>query len=100
MPEDIGRHNALDKAIGKVLLDGTQKKAVIVILTSRLSFEMVQKAACLGAEILAGESSATSSAIELANSCELTLIGFLRGNKGNVYTHRERLIETTIAKVN
>lgn len=91
LSEDVGRHNALDKAIGKVLLERKRKAAGIVILTSRLSFEMVQKAARLGAEIVAGISAPTSSAIELADSCDMTLIGLLRGTGGDIYTHPERV---------
>lgn len=91
LSEDVGRHNALDKAIGKVLLERKQKAAGIVILTSRLSFEMVQKAARLGAEIVAGISSPTSSAIELADSCDITLVGLLRDTGGDICTHPERV---------
>jgi FdhD protein len=90
--EDVGRHNALDKAIGKLVFSRSVDKAAVVVLTSRLSFEMVQKAARLGAEIVCGVSSPTSLAIELAKSVNLTLIGFLRGKRGNIYTCPERII--------
>jgi len=93
--EDVGRHNALDKAIGKLLFHRNIKKAAIVVLTSRLSFEMVQKAARIGVEIVCGVSSPTSLAIELAKKVNLTLIGFLRGKRGNIYTCPERI--TTIS---
>jgi FdhD protein len=91
LSEDVGRHNALDKTIGKLLLSRKRKEARIGILTSRLSYEMVQKAARLGLEILAGASSATSLAIELARSVDMTLIGFLRKGRGNIYTCPERV---------
>jgi len=90
--EDVGRHNALDKSIGKVLLAGLRNEAAIAILSSRLSYEMVQKAARFGIEILAGVSAPTSLGVELARSINLTLIGFLRSNRGNIYTCPERVI--------
>lgn len=91
--EDVGRHNALDKVIGKVLLARQVNEAAIVILSSRLSYEMVQKTARLGVPILAGASSATSLAVDLAKTVNLTLIGFLRANRGNVYTCPERIAD-------
>jgi len=91
LSEDIGRHNALDKAIGKILLARKAAEAKIVILSSRLSYEMVTKAARLSIEVLAGISSATSLAIDLAQSVEMTLIGFHRGQRGNIYTCSERI---------
>ena len=90
--EDVGRHNALDKSLGKVLLAGAKKEASIALISSRLSYEMVQKAARFGIEILAGVSAPTSLGIELARSINLTLIGFLRSNRGNIYTCPERVI--------
>jgi len=92
LSEDIGRHNALDKAIGKILLNRKTAEAKILILSSRLSYEMVTKAARLGIEILTGVSSATSLAINLAENVEMTLIGFHRGQQGNIYTCSERII--------
>lgn len=89
--EDIGRHNALDKAIGKVLLKGEEKRAKMVFLTSRISYEMVMKAQRLGVEIIVGASSPTSLAIELARKKGITLVGFLRGKGANLYTHPQRI---------
>jgi FdhD protein len=89
--EDVGRHNALDKAIGKVLFSGKKKEAAIVMLSSRLSYEMVQKAARLGVEVLAGASAPTKLAIDLAQAVNLTLIGFLRKDRCNIYTCPERV---------
>lgn len=90
--EDVGRHNALDKAIGKLLLEGKVHEAAIVHLSSRLSFEMVVKAARLRAEILTGVSAATSLAIETAESLGITLVGTLRNPRGNIFTHPDRII--------
>lgn len=89
--EDVGRHNALDKAIGKVLFSGKKKDARIAVLSSRLSYEMVQKAARLGVEVLAGASAPTKLAIDLAQGVNLTLIGFLRKDRCNIYTCPERV---------
>jgi len=90
--EDVGRHNALDKAIGKLLLEGRVGEAVIVHLSSRLSYEMVVKAARLGAEIVTGVSAATSLAIETADALGITLIGTLRNPRGNIFTHPDRIL--------
>ncbi len=90
--EDVGRHNGLDKAIGKLLFDGRIGQAKIVHLSSRLSYEMVMKAARLRAEILTGVSAATSLAIEVADAFGITLIGSLREPRGNVFTHPERIL--------
>jgi FdhD protein len=90
--EDVGRHNALDKAIGRILFARKREEAVIVLLTSRLSYEMVQKTARLGIEILAGASAPTSLGVQLAQAVSLTLVGFLRAHRGNVYSCPERII--------
>ena len=89
--EDIGRHNALDKAIGALVGGRLQERAYIAILSSRLSFEMVQKAAAAGIEVLAGVSAATTLAARFAEERNITLIGFLRRNRMNIYTHPKRI---------
>ena len=89
--EDVGRHNALDKAIGKVLFSRKPKEAAIAVLSSRLSYEMVQKAARLGVEIVCGASAPTKLAIDLAQAVNLTLVGFLRKDRCNIYTCAERI---------
>jgi len=90
--EDVGRHNALDKSIGKLLFGHTINEAAIVVLSSRLSYEMVQKAARVKAEIIAGASAPTALAIQLAQSVQLTLVGFLRSTRCNVYSVPERVL--------
>jgi FdhD protein len=90
--EDIGRHNALDKAIGALILDGRPHEAFLAIVSSRLSFEMVQKAAVLGLEVLSGLSAPTSMAVAMAERLNITLIGFLRENSMSIYTHPERIL--------
>lgn len=91
--EDIGRHNAFDKAIGKILKEKTKDLCTVAICSSRLSFEMVQKAARGGIEILAGLSAPTSMAVELANMWGITLVGFLRNKRFNVYSYPERIVD-------
>ena len=90
--EDIGRHNALDKAIGQVLCAREDRRAHIGVVSSRLSFEMVQKAAVLGLEILCGLSGSTGKAVELADQMNISLIGFLREESMTIYTHWQRLL--------
>jgi FdhD protein len=89
--EDVGRHNALDKAVGAALLAGTLETAHLALVSSRLSFEMVQKAAAAGIEILAGVSAATTLAAQFAERWNVTLVGFLRRGRMNVYAHPERI---------
>jgi FdhD protein len=90
--EDVGRHNAMDKVIGRALLDGLVPLSErILCVTGRLSFELVQKAAVAGAPILVGVSAPSSLAVALAEERGLTLCGFARGNAVNVYTHPGRV---------
>lgn len=90
--EDIGRHNALDKVIGTIL----QQKLLplsddVLIMSSRASFELIQKAAMAGISIMACVGSPSSLAIETAQTLGITLIGFLREESFNVYTHTDRI---------
>ena len=91
--EDVGRHNAMDKVIGRALLDGlVPLEGWILCVSGRLSFELVQKAAVAGAPILVGVGAPSSLAISVAEDRGLTLCGFARGERVNVYSHPERIL--------
>lgn len=93
--EDVGRHNAMDKVIGAALQEGALPlRRRILCVTGRLSFELVQKAALAGAPILVGIGAPSSLAIELAAEANMTLAGFARGGRVNLYTAPERIYES------
>jgi len=89
--EDLGRHSAFDKAIGKCLLNGQPMKGCAAVLSGRVSLEMVTKAARAGIELIVAVSAASSFAIEAADRWNITLCGFVRPDRANVYTHPERI---------
>ncbi len=91
LAEDIGRHNALDKVIGRALMQRQDLTRMVALLSGRISFEMALKAARAGIPILAAVSAPTSMALTLAQELHLTLAGFARNGRMNVYTYPERI---------
>jgi len=93
MAEDVGRHNAVDKIVGrKLMVEMLPLSASVLFVSGRTSFEIVQKALFAGIPIVAGVSAPSSLAVALALEMGVTLIGFVRGNSFNIYAHPERIV--------
>jgi len=93
--EDVGRHNSLDKIAGHCLLENVQLVRKILVTTGRISSEMIQKAARIGAAVVISRTSASSLSVTLADKWGITLIGYARHDQFTVYTHPERVKQET-----
>jgi FdhD protein len=99
LAEDVGRHNSLDKIAGKCLLESINISKKILLTTGRISSDMLQKSVRIGAAIVISRTSPTSMSVDLAEKWGITLIGYARRDRFNLYTHPGRIIESGLKEV-
>lgn len=90
--EDIGRHNAVDKVIGYSILEGIDFRGKVMLASGRLSSEIVSKCAKWGIPMVASRTAPTALSLDIAEESGVTVVGFVRGDRMNVYTHPERIV--------
>lgn len=90
--EDVARHNAMDKVIGSAIINDVFLKDKILVLSGRVSLEMISKAAKLQIPIILSKSAPTNLSVNLAKQLDITLVGFIRGNRMNVYSRPDRIV--------
>ena len=90
--EDVGRHNTLDKLRGLALMQGIDTRDGLIMTTGRVSSEMINKARSMGVPVVCSRTSPTSLSVRLAAEWRMTLVGYLRRNSMNIYTHPERVL--------
>jgi FdhD protein len=99
LAEDVGRHNSVDKIAGMLLLRNEDFAKKILLTTGRISSDMLQKSARIGAAIVISRTSPTSMSVDLAEKWGITLIGYARRDRFNLYTHPSRIIESDSTEV-